>query len=98
MLVNGFEITNQKTILQEIANFYQNRYSRKICVTEMECDQFLSTVNVSTLTPEEANSCEGKFSRNEVYTALKGISWACLRREWHQIKRLVMMAYRQNFT
>ena len=54
-------------------NFFQEKYSRKIQVTENECEDFLSSVQVSSLTAEEAESCEGKLSKQEVFLSLSSM-------------------------
>ena len=53
LLINDREIINQKEILQFIMNFFQEKYSRKIQVTEKECEDFLSAAQVSSLTAED---------------------------------------------
>ena len=74
LLINDKEIINQKEILHFILNFFQEKYSRKIQVTEKECEDFLSSVQVSSLTAEEAESCEGKLSKQEVFLSLNSMS------------------------
>ena len=65
------EITNNKSILSEIKRFYTDRFTRKINVTEEECDQFLGKLDINPVEHEEVSSMGSLITPNEVRKVLK---------------------------
>ena len=64
------DVTDPKEIMSEIRNFYKEKYSEKIKKTPQECCEFLETVSLPSLTPEEAEPCGTLLTSEEVFNAL----------------------------
>ena len=73
LVENDTEITDANGILKHIKHFYVDPYSRRSCKTELDCSEYLSTVNMPTLSRDESKSCIGKLNLNETCNALKGL-------------------------
>ena len=74
LIENETEINGASVILKQIKHFYIDLYSTRSCKTELDCLDYLSTVNMPTLSRNESENCEGKLDLNEIYDALKGMS------------------------
>jgi len=71
--IEGNIIQNQKSILQETSNFYQNLY-RSIIVPEEHnnhIDMFLNNNFINKLTEQQKQECEGNISIEEIKCAIK---------------------------
>ena len=70
VLVNTYEISDQKNILHEIKVHFENLFSKKLSVSSNSCDSFLESVATPYLNNIEKNTCEGDLSDIELYNSL----------------------------
>ena len=73
LMENDTEINDASVILKHTKHFYIDLYSTRSCKTELDCLDYLSTVNMPTLSRNGSESCEGKLDLNEIYDALKSM-------------------------
>ena len=69
-LKNGTKLTSQKSILQEIRNFYANLFQEKE-TNKVNWQNSDLDLNQEKLSPEEALSAEGLLTVTELGSALK---------------------------
>ena len=66
--------TDQKIILNQIANFYQNLFSnRDAYLTETNLTDLLSHYDIPKLSPDKSNRLEGLLTYDELLHALKSM-------------------------
>ena len=56
----GILIHNQKKILNELANFYENLYFDNEQSDENNCYDFVTKLNLPTITEEECKECDNQ--------------------------------------
>ena len=64
------DISDPRTIYEELKNFYGSLYRRTSVKTESECLQYHEKLNTPMLTPDEQSLCEGKLTFQECWEAL----------------------------
>ena len=69
-LNNGSIIKDQETILETVANFYTNLFSKKI-VEDMELPNLIEEKDIQNLSDIESQNLEGKLTTEELGHALK---------------------------
>ena len=65
--------TDQGKIMNHIKNFFQSKYTRTCNVSEQDCSEFLSKINLPRLSAEQARHCDGPLTSDEVLLALKSM-------------------------
>ena len=53
-----------------IKDFYSSLYKQRSSQTEAECSEYLSHINIPSLTQVESDSCEGLITKRECWEAL----------------------------
>ena len=71
--MEGKEITSQLEILGHIKEFYIDKYARKIGVSSLDCSNYLHDISNSVLSLEDATSCDGPISIQEITHVLKSM-------------------------
>ena len=56
--------------MTEIRNFFVDKYSRKISKTSKDCSEFLRTIDLPSLTSDEAGPCGNLLTNEEIWNAL----------------------------
>ena len=64
------EISNHSEIMDHIKDFYSSLYKQRSFQTEAECLEYLSRINIPSLTQVESDSCEGLLTKRECWEAL----------------------------
>ena len=64
------EIDEPNEIMTEIRNFFVDKYSRKISKTSKDCSEFLRTIDLPSLTSDEAGPCGNHLTNEEIWNAL----------------------------
>ena len=64
------EISNPSEIMIHIKDFYSSLYKQRSSQTEAECLEYLSRINIPSLTQVESESCEGLLTKRECWEAL----------------------------
>ena len=64
------EISNPSEIMIHIKDFYSSLYKQRSSQTEAECLEYLSRINIPSLTQAESESCEGLLTKRECWEAL----------------------------
>ena len=64
------EISNPSEIMIHIKDFYSSLYKQRSSQTEAECWEYLSRINIPSLTQVESESCEGVLTKRECWEAL----------------------------
>ena len=70
----GILIHNQKKILNELANYYENLYFDNEQSDENNCYDFVTELNLPTITEEECKECDKPITSKECLTALSQLS------------------------
>ena len=70
--VNGQLIYNQKDILREMRSFYNDLYSSK-CLSSTDANFFLDRKNITKLSENDQNKCEGLITEAEAKEVLKNM-------------------------
>ena len=63
---NGQETSDPIEIIRSLKNFYSSLYTRRSNKTEDDCIAYLRNINISKLTDDERNVCEGKLTEMEI--------------------------------
>ena len=66
----GILIHNQKKILNELANYYKNLYLDNEQNDENNCYDFVTELNLPTITEEECKECDKPITSKECLTVL----------------------------
>ena len=70
-LVKGdTDISNSDDILEELHSFYSNLFARKISKTESECNNFLDSLNIPTISEQHKLDCEKALSLEDLENSL----------------------------
>ena len=64
------EISSLSEIMIHIKDFYSSLYKQQSFQTEAECSEYLSRINIPSLTQVESDSCEGLLTKRECWEAL----------------------------
>ena len=64
------EISNQSEIMIHIKDFYSSLHRQRSFQKEVECLEYLSSINIPSLTQVESDSCEGLLTKHECWKAL----------------------------
>ena len=64
------EISNPSEIMDHIKDFCSSFYRQRSFQTEAECFEYLSRINMPSLTQVESDSCEGLLTKRECWEAL----------------------------
>ena len=64
------ETSNQTEILYNIRSYYSSLYKRRSNKSESDCLSYLTNLNLSKLSEDQQNLCEGKLRRRECWEAL----------------------------
>ena len=67
------EITDPKHIRSELKSFYSNLYKKQSMKTDVECLEYLNSINIPCLTDSDAQSCEGRLTIKECWDALRSM-------------------------
>ena len=70
----GILIHNQKKILNKLANYYENLYFDNEQCDENNCYDFVTELNLPTITEEECKECDKPITSKECLTALSQLS------------------------
>ena len=70
----GSLIHNQKKILNELANYYENLYFDNEQSDENNCNDFVIELNLPTITDEECKECDKPITSKNCLTALSQLS------------------------
>ena len=70
----GSLIHNQKKILNELANYYENLYFDNEQSDENNCNDFVIELNLPTITDEECKECDKPITNKKCLTALSQLS------------------------
>ena len=70
LIINGNVVIGEDKILKNLKDFYTDKYSRKINVSEIECLNYLNDFKIPSLSNNEAQICEGPLTLNEILLAL----------------------------
>ena len=73
MLENETEIIEPRRILQEIKHFFRVRYQRKSRISENECDKFLESINVTSLSEQDKVMIDNPITLPELKQVLKSM-------------------------
>ena len=57
--------TDQGKIMNHIKNFFQSKYTRTCNVSEQDCSEFLSKINLPRLSAEQARHCDGPLQNGK---------------------------------
>ena len=66
----GILIHNQKKILNELANYYENLYFDNEQSDENNCYDFVTELKLPTITEEECKECDKRITSKKCLTAL----------------------------
>ena len=66
----GILIHTQKQILNELANYYENLHFNNEQCDENNCYDFVTELNLPTITEEECKECDKPITSKECLTAL----------------------------
>ncbi len=106
--VNGVEHTDDKELLQVIADFYDDLYKSK-SATDEEVDKYLSRIQIeNVLTDDLRDSIEGKITYDECAKALKclklnkspgldGLPAEFYKKIWDKLNTLIVDAYNESY-
>ena len=64
------EISNPSEITIHIKDFYSSLYKQQSLQTEAEYLEYLSRINIPSLTQVESDSCEGLLTKRECWEAM----------------------------
>ena len=64
------EISNPSEIMIHIKDFYSSLYKQRSSQMEAECLEYLSRINIPSLTQVESDSCEGLLTKKECWEVL----------------------------
>ena len=64
------EISNTSEIMIHIKDFSSSLYKRRSFQMEVECLEYLSCINIPSLSQTESDSCEGLLTKRECWEAL----------------------------
>ena len=67
------ELFDYKDILFTIREFYTDLFSCKLAVTVQECEEFLDTLDIPSLMPDERDICEGMINENKCFNCLQSM-------------------------
>ena len=70
----GTLIHNQKKLLNELANYYENLYFDNEQRDENNCNDFVTELNLPTITKKECKGCDKSITSKECLTALSQLS------------------------
>ena len=65
-----YEISNSSEILIHIKEFYSSLYKQRSFQTEAECLEYLSSINIPSVSQAESDSCEHLLTKRECWEAL----------------------------
>ena len=74
VIINQDEIADQDEINKQIFSFYQSLFSRKVQFQTDIIEAYLDNIPLPKLTDEQALSCEGIISEDEVVKSLKSMN------------------------
>ena len=108
VIINQDEITDQDEINKQIVSFYQSLFSSKVQNQTDKIEACLELMPLPKLTNEQALSCEGIISEDEVFMILKpmennkspgndGLSKECYEYVFHEIKNLFLASIHREF-
>ena len=86
---NNEESADSNEILAKMKDFYSNLYKRRSSKSETDCLNYLKNINISKLSTEDMNKCEGRLSKQECWDALQSFgnnkrpSNDCLSKEFY---------------
>ena len=70
---NGKEITDQKEVNNELFHFYNNLFQSDKRSSKYDIAQFLSSIQIPSLTEEQPAKCEISIFEDELICALKNM-------------------------
>ena len=73
LVINQDKITDQDEINKQIFPFYQSMFSRKVQIQTDKIETYLENLPLPKLINEQALSCEGIISEDEVFTSLESM-------------------------
>ena len=73
LFINGNNVIGEDKIWKNLKDFYTDKYSRKINVSEIECLNYLNDFKIPSLSNDEAQICEGPLTLNEILLALNSM-------------------------
>ena len=74
LMINDRESTDATEILNEIKEYYSNKYKRESNVTLDECKTYIQTLNLPTLSEADRALIEGPIKLAKIHRALKNMS------------------------
>ena len=99
--------TNGKKILKQVHKFYSRLYE-SVNIGDDVIDEYLESIQNTTLTDDDANLCEGDINENELTLALKnmklnkapgadGLTTEFYREFWNDIKIILVKNFNESF-
>ena len=73
LIINGNTVMGEDKILKNLKDFYTDKYSRRINVSEIECFNYLNDFKIPSLSNDEAQISEGPLTLNEILLALNSM-------------------------
>ena len=73
ILKNGYRITDQKEVDNELFDFYNNLSKSDKRSSKHDIAQFMSLIEIPRLTEEQSAKCEVSISEDELICALKSV-------------------------
>jgi hypothetical protein len=70
---DGREILDQKDIQNELKHFYSNLFTDNCKISQNECNTFLNSIELKTLSDEEIVSCGKILSEQELLESVEGM-------------------------
>ena len=100
------ERKNQCKILQNLYQFYEELFSKKVFNSNEVVANYLKDISLSKLTKEQSEQCEGEITKNEVKDALGNMIWNATlgndgftsefhRAFWSELKSPMVLSYRR---
>ena len=68
---NGSFFTQPSEIMGKIKSYFNDKYDRKTKTTSNDCEQFLKTVDMPRLTPEETEKIDKPITKKDIYDCLQ---------------------------
>ena len=73
LLIDGFEVTDQKSILNILKETFISKYTKSVNMSMEQINIFLQSVDMGILSENESVLCEGYITTEEVHKVLKSM-------------------------